>query len=186
MNSQKYWGSSREDNNLTNKITTVLFIIYLIALLWILVFKLGARISQMGNWRSINLIPFNAPLVLNGETEYGESILNVIVFIPLGIYAGILFRNWSFVQKLFFFFLVSFIVETLQYILAIGTSDVTDIITNTSGGVIGLIVLVVIEKAFNNNIKAQKFINIIAAIGTAVMVSLMILLKANMLPVKYQ
>ena len=167
-------------NNATNRLTTVLFIVYLIALCWILLLKLGVRFSYMGERRT-NLIPFNQRLILNSE-----NILNVIIFVPLGIYAGILFTKWLFVKKLFFVFFLSLLVEGSQYILRVGAFDITDIITNTVGGLIGLMIFKAIEKVFNNNVKAQKFVNVIAAIGTVLMILLLVLLKLNMLPVRYQ
>jgi glycopeptide antibiotics resistance protein len=98
----------------------------------------------------------------------------------------ILFERWIFGKKLFFAFLISLIVEALQFILAVGAFDITDIITNTLGGIIGLLLFNAIEKRFNTRVKAQKFINITAAIGTALMILLLVLLKMNMLPVRYQ
>jgi len=158
----------------------VLFVIYLIALFWILVFKLGVQFSYMEN-RSVNLIPFS-----DGKIDVGEIILNVVICVPLGIYAGVLFKRWSFGTKLFFFFLISSMFEILQFILRAGAFDITDIITNTLGGIIGLMIFKAIEKLFKNSVKGQKFINIIAAIGTVLMISLLLLLKMNMLPVRYQ
>ena len=184
MNLQKTRNNPKVNNG-TNRLTTVLFIIYLIALYWILLLKLGVRFSYMGN-RRVNLIPFSEPLILNGKMDVGEIILNVVIFVPLGIFAGILFERWIFKKQLFFFFLISLIVEGLQFILAVGAFDITDIITNTVGGIIGLMIFKAIEKAFNNRVKAQKFINIIATMGTALMILLLLLLKMNMLPVRYQ
>ena len=163
-----------------NRLTILLFIIYLIVIAWILLFKLGVHFSNIGK-RNLNLIPFNGRLILNSE-----NISNIVIFVPLGLYAGILFERWSFGKKILFFLLLSFIVEALQYILRIGVSDVTDIITNTIGGVIGLLLFKAIDKAFKNRIKAQKFINIIAAAGTFLMILLLVLLKMNILPIKYQ
>jgi glycopeptide antibiotics resistance protein len=131
--------------------------------------------------RSINLIPFSEPIISNSE-----NILNVVIFVPLGIYAGILFERWIPGKRLVFVFLLSLLVEGLQYILRLGAFDVTDIITNTLGGMIGLIIFSAIGKAFNNREKTQKFINIIAATGTGLMILLLVLLKMNMLPVRYQ
>jgi glycopeptide antibiotics resistance protein len=173
-----------KDNNLANKVTKVLLIIYLVALCWILLFKLGVHFSYMEN-RSVNLIPFSQ-LFLNGKIDVAETILNVVIFIPLGIYAGVLFKRWSFGKKLFFFFLISLAFEVLQFFLSIGALDVTDIITNTTGGIIGLMMFKAIEKLVNNRVKTQKFINIIAATGTVLMILLLVLLKMNMLPVRYQ
>jgi glycopeptide antibiotics resistance protein len=185
MKLQKKWRSNRKDINITNKLTNLLFIIYLIALYWILLFKLGVRFSYMGS-RKVNLIPFREPLMLNGKIDIGEAILNVVIFVPLGIYAGVLFKRWAFGNKLFFFFLISLMFEGLQFILRVGAFDITDIITNTLGGIFGFMIFEAIEKVFNNSVKAQKFINIIAAIGTVLIILFLLLLKMNMLPVRYQ
>jgi len=170
-----------KDNNKTNKLTAVLFIIYLIALFWIIVFKFNLRLPPLRNMRSINLIPFSQPLILNGKIAFGEIIMNVVIFVPLGMYAGILFKRWTTSKKLFLFFLISLICEVLQYILNIGASDITDIINNTLGGLIGLMIFNRIEKALRNSIKAQKFINIIALTGTILILSILFLLKINRL-----
>jgi glycopeptide antibiotics resistance protein len=171
--------------NITNRLTAALLIVYLIALYWILILKLGVQFSYMEK-RSVNLIPFTDPLFANGKIDVSEIILNVVIFIPLGIYAGILFKRWNFGKKLFIFFLVSLIVEALQFILAVGAFDITDIITNTSGGIIGSLIFKAIEKVFNSSVKAQKFINVIAATGTVLIIVLLLLLKLNMLPIRYQ
>ncbi|MEO7984614.1 MAG: VanZ family protein, partial [Bacteroidota bacterium] len=149
MNSQSIGRNNFKRGKDTNKLTSVLFIIYLMAICWILLLKLGVRFSYMGK-RSVNLIPFSEPLSLNAE-----NILNVIVFVPLGIYAGVLFSRWIVGKKLIFFVLLSFLIEGLQYILRVGAFDVTDILTNTSGGIIGLIIFTAIEKAVNNSEKTQ-------------------------------
>lgn len=159
--------------------------IYLLVIAWILLFKLGVRFSYMET-RSMNLIPFKEPLILNGEPDFGEVILNVIIFVPLGIYTGILFAKWVFRKKLLFFFLSSFLVEALQFILAIGAFDSTDILTNTLGGLIGLYLFKIVEIGFGNKLRAQKFVNLIAGIGTAAILLLLVLLKLDMLPIRYR
>ena len=166
-------------DNKTNQLTNVLFIIYLIALFWIIVFKFNLPFSNIGNMRSLNLIPFSEPLILNNKVSYNELIKNVLIFVHLVIYVFILYKKWTSIKKIFLFFLISLICEVLQYILAIGASDITDIINNTLGGIIGLIIYKVIEKIFNNSAKAQKFINIIAQIGTTVVILLLLLLRIN-------
>lgn len=168
-----------KDNNKTNKLTNVLFIIYLIALLWIIVFKFNLPFSYMGNIRSINLIPFSESVIINGKLHFSEIIMNVVIFVPLGIYTGILYKRWTTGKKLFLFFLISLICEVFQFILAIGASDITDIINNTLGGIIGLIIYKGIEKVFKNSVKTQRFINIIAIIGTILMILLLLLLMIN-------
>jgi glycopeptide antibiotics resistance protein len=172
-------------DNTVRKLTAVLFVIYLVALLWILIFKLGVRFTYMGE-RRVNLIPFGAPLMSHGKMDKSEMILNTVIFVPLGVYAGILFERWKFGKKVFLFFLTSLVIESLQFILREGAFDITDIITNTFGGIIGLMICNAIEKLFGNTFRARKFISIVAAIGTVIMTLLLILLKLNMLPVRYQ
>ena len=174
------------EDSKTNKLTYVLFTIYLIALSWILLFKLGVHFSNMGNSRSINLIPFREFLILNGKIDFAEMIMNVVIFVPLGIYAGIVFKRWLTGKQLFLFFLISLIIEGIQLILALGVFDITDIINNTLGGIIGLMIYKGIEKVFKNSGKAQKFINLLATIGTFLMILFLFLLKTNNLGIRYQ
>jgi glycopeptide antibiotics resistance protein len=160
--------------------TSLLFVIYLIALFYILLLKLGVRFAYMGE-RITNFIPFSEGLLFSSE-----NILNVIIFLPLGIYVGILFERWIFAKQLLLFFSLSLLIEALQYILRIGAFDVTDLITNTVGAVMGLLLFQGLDKAFNNSLKAQKLINLIASAATLIMIVLLVLLKMNMLPIRYQ
>lgn len=169
----------------TKRLTTVLFITYLLILAWILLFKLGVQFSYMTT-RSVNLIPFKAPTIINGRIDKGEMILNVIVFFPVGVYVVMLFERWTFLKKLFLVFLISFIIEVLQYSMAIGALDITDLITNASGGLIGILFYQIIERIFSSSIQVKRVINIIAAVATVMLLTLLILLKLNMLPIRYQ
>ena len=90
-------------------------------------FKLGVQFSYMEN-RQVNLIPFSQA-ISNGNIDVGEVIMNVIIFVPLGIYAGVLFSKWSFWKNILFFFGVSLIVEAIQFIFRLGAFDITDRLT---------------------------------------------------------
>lgn len=163
-----------------DRLTKALLFIYFIVLGWIILLKLGVQFSYLEE-RKINLIPF-----ANGYYDKVETVLNVLIFIPLGIYAGILFRKWTFRSNLFFFFLTSLILELLQYLFKFGTFDVTDLLTNTSGGIMGYVLFWAFGKLNTNPLKAQKQINVVATIGTFLFVLLLVLLKLNMLPIRYQ
>ncbi|BCN32706.1 VanZ family protein [Anaeromicropila herbilytica] len=166
--------------NRINKLTIILFIIYLIAIFEIIVFKLELPFSQVGQFRNINFIPFHESMIVNGQVNYSEIIMNIIIFIPLGIYVEMIFSRWSTFHKVIISFLVSLMCEVLQYIFALGASDITDIINNTLGGIIGLLIIKVLIKLFNNRSKVYRFINVVATIGTVVMgLLLAILIIAN-------
>lgn len=166
--------------NISGRLTKVLFIVYLLILGWVLLLKSGVQFSYMGE-RSVNLTPFGEVPVFNIQ-----DALNILVFVPLGIYAGILVGRWSFGKKLLFFASLSFIIEVLQYVLRMGAFDVTDIITNTTGGLIGLILYKSIQRTLGDIGYVHNIINIVATVGTLLVIALLVLLKINMLPVRYQ
>jgi len=96
------------------------------------------------------MTPFGEYFATNGRVDVAEVILNVLIFVPLGIYAGVLLREMKIRSKLLFFFLVSFSIEAVQYILRIGAFDITDLITNVFGGIIGLLIFSAIRWFFND------------------------------------
>lgn len=154
-------------------LTSVLFVVYFFLLIWIILFKLSFTF-QVGNYRSINLIPFEASVIVNGDIQLDEIIQNILVFIPLGIYTCMLKPKWSFIRKVMPALFTSLVVEILQYILAIGATDITDLIGNTLGGIIGIGVFYLLVKLLKE--KTNKFINILALITTIIVVSFLTLI----------
>jgi glycopeptide antibiotics resistance protein len=165
----------------SNQLTFGLYLIYLAVLFWIIVLKLSVRFTYMGQQRSMNLIPYNQPLMLNGKADLGEILLNALVFVPMGVYVAILFRKWSAIKSILFFSFSSMVLESIQYITALGAFDITDIINNTLGGTIGLLLFKILQKLTGNRQKAQKIVNIVALIGTVTFISLFLYLKINKL-----
>ena len=144
----------------SKKITLILMIFYLIALIWVIIFKLEFSIKELPQIRNINLIPFNQPSIVNGKADISEIILNVLAFIPYGLFIHI--------------FATSFIFELIQYIFAIGASDITDIISNTSGGIIGVVVSMFMEKLLREN--WIKYINIVSTICAIILTAIIVIL----------
>lgn len=162
----------------SKKITLILMIFYLIALIWVIIFKLEFSIKELPQIRNINLIPFNQPAIVNGKADISEIILNVLAFIPYGLFIHILMDEKSILKKLLIIFATSFIFELIQYIFAIGASDITDIISNTSGGIIGVVVSMFMEKLLREN--WIKYINIVSTICAIILTAMcVILLLAN-------
>ncbi|EHL19603.1 hypothetical protein HMPREF9628_01415 [Peptoanaerobacter stomatis] len=162
----------------SKKITLILMIFYLIALIWVIIFKLEFSIKELPQIRNINLIPFNQPAIVNGKADISEIVLNVLAFIPYGLFIHILMDEKSILKKLLIIFATSFIFELIQYIFAIGASDITDIISNTSGGIIGVVVSMFMEKLLREN--RIKYINIVSTICAIILTAMcVILLLAN-------
>lgn len=150
-----------------HKMTTLLLILYLIILAWIILFKMQFSVEalyQFTGFRSVNLVPFEGTAVYDGILDIGEITYNVLIFIPFGIYISMLKPNWHFLQKILPIAGVSLLFEVLQYIFVIGSSDITDFLGNTLGGIIGIGVYLFFRKIFKS--KAMKALNILAILGT--------------------
>jgi glycopeptide antibiotics resistance protein len=116
-------------------LTKILFALYVLTLLWLVLFKFSFDLSSVltdHQMRSVELIPFMG-------SSRAEMISNFIVFIPFGLLLSANFKRTNVWQKLTYVFIFSALVEIIQFILAIGVTDTTDVITNTLGGLLGLI-----------------------------------------------
>ena len=165
-------------NNRQRNLSRILFAVYFLILVWILLFKMSFSLDELYKNRSINLIPFMGSVIVNGRIYINEIIDNILVFIPLGIYICMLKEDWSILRKISVGFFISLGIEVLQFILAIGATDITDLIGNTLGGIIGIGVFYLFSKLFKN--KTNKIINILALIVSILLVSMIsILLLAN-------
>lgn len=160
-------------------VTIGLFAIYILFLVWLILFKFQTHFRELEHIRNINLIPFSASMIVNGKINLREIIYNVFVFIPMGIYINLFKPKWSFIQKATLCLGISLLFEILQFVLAIGASDITDIIGNTLGGIIGIGIYGLLKKIFKD--KVVPLVNVTAMI-VSVLATLMlsILIFSNM------
>lgn len=162
------------------KITYGLAFLYLMIVTWIIVFKMQFSFEDLPKLRNINLMPFGQSVIVNGKIEISEIIDNAIIFIPIGLYLSMLKKDWKIIKKIGMIASISLVFEMLQYILAIGATDITDLITNTSGGIVGLGIYQIGYRIFKSEEKTNRILNILAMIGTfLVMLLMMILIIAN-------
>jgi len=160
-------------------LSRVLLALYLLTLLWLTLFKLSYDIpSILANFqtRSLNLIPF----VTYGQTGISETVSNFVTFIPFGLLLSLNFKKAALRRLLIVVFGFSAAVEALQFILAIGTTDVTDVVTNTFGGLVGI----VLYRLANKIVKAEILDRIIIAVGLTLFVAF-ILLRLLVFRVRY-
>ena len=120
-----------------NYTVPILFLLYLALLIWIILFKLQFSILDLDRVREINLIPFYYEYEVTFHAT--EVLQNVLIFMPFGIYLCLLLPKSRFGVKLLLISAVSLLLEICQYVLAIGRSDITDLITNVCGGLFGII-----------------------------------------------
>lgn len=154
------------------RFTVSLFVIYLLALTWIILFKMTLSFQELPNLRGINLIPFAGSVIVNNRIDLGEIINNILIFVPFGMYISMLKPNSTLLKKIAPIASVSLLFEAIQFIFAIGATDMTDFIGNTLGGIIGMGVYFILCNIFKNETKTKKIVNILASMGTAIFVVL--------------
>ena len=164
----------------SNCFVTILFLIYLALLVWIILFKLQFSISDLDKIRSINFIPFHYDKEIGAAFHLTEGLDNFLIFVPMGIYLQMLLPGTKLYVKFMLIAGTSFLLETMQYILAVGRSDITDVLTNTAGGLLGLAVYSMTARLIGNRIKANRLFSILASIVSVVVIGLLgLILFAN-------
>lgn len=87
-----------------------------------------------------------------------------------------LWEQKSFVTQCVPIFATSLLLEVLQFVFAIGASDITDIIMNSLGGIAGILIGVCLQKIAKVN--WIRLINIISFIGAVALTLLIVILLA--------
>lgn len=160
------------------QLSKIVFALYVLTLLWLVLFKFSFDLTGIlleHQSRSINLIPF-----WDYAKSLREMIDNFIVFIPFGLLLSVVFKQTDFWRKLAYIGAFSVAVEAVQYILAIGRTDITDVLMNTTGGLVGL----ALYRFGSKYISSKKLDWIILVVGGVLLIAL-ILLRVLFLKVKY-
>lgn len=147
---------------------------YLVVLIRIVLFKqvalynLFAAIGSME--RTISIIPFKSLLdMINNNisvTRILENILgNIAIFIPFGLLLPIVQKDKS--KKIILYGLfTSALIEIIQYVFALGSSDIDDLMLNTLGTVIGYLLYKIIhKKARADTLTAISIIVLVTVLG---------------------
>ncbi len=156
--------------------TLILFIVYVLLLTWIILFKLHFSFAEMDRVRNISLIPF--------QDGFGANeVYNMLFFIPLGIYISLLKNRLGFLTKVIVILCSSLLFEILQFVFAIGRSDLTDLLCNLLGGVIGIGIYKLLFKLFKN--KTNKVLNIVLLVFSVCIILFFILLVTHAIPLRF-
>ena len=119
----------------TRTALVAMFVVYLVVLVWTVLWKL--EVPWTGGDTMVKLVPFVAAGGA-GASAPVEVVANLVLFVPLGIYLGLLAPRWPWWAAAGTIAGASVALEVTQYVLAVGRSDTTDVIVNTVGGLVGL------------------------------------------------
>lgn len=152
-------------------LTFVLLVIYLVILTWIVIAKMNWARLETANFTwlsnpSVLLHPGVSWGVIN-TTPYvyfniAEVVLNIAFFIPFGVFMKLLNKNLGLFSIAFFGLFLSFCYEAIQYVFSIGFPDVTDLIDNTTGVILGFIVASFLKLVFRERVRIYSNIIILS------------------------
>ena len=145
----------QEKNQIRNFWLKILFIIYLLLLITILFLKNEYRMGEFEDintfsnehFETINIIPFATIIGYISGLLFEDININIVVinlatnlllFAPMGFFIPILFDKKVKNIKQFgmVMVLITILVEILQFITYSGSTDIDDIILNTTGAII--------------------------------------------------
>ncbi len=177
-----YMDMKRRKKLSEKNISLCLFGIYLFILVWTVLFKGQISLSNIGRYHNINLIPFAGSIFINGKIDSLEIFANVFVFIPLGLFLSEQ-KHFSFKMMLLMIVGISTTIEILQYVLWVGVTDITDIIGNTIGGLLGILIYKWIARLALE--KTSKVINVLGFIFVVSVFAIIVLLQTGILETRY-
>ena len=103
---------------------------------------------------NISLIPF-----LGMITGPIDTLLNAILFVPLGLFLPLLYKKYHHMKPLILTgFLFSLSVEIVQ-MFDWGSSDINDLITNTVGVSLGYLIYCLLSNVMSDNLRKQFHAN---------------------------
>lgn len=101
----------------------------------------------------------------------------MIVFVPYGIYVALLRPRWSFGRRLVPIVVTTVAFETIQFVFAIGRSDITDVLSNTLGGALGISIYVGVERLLGAG--TRRVLNVVALALTIIVLAFWAFLGAH-------
>jgi glycopeptide antibiotics resistance protein len=126
------------------------FILYLLLLLRITVFRSSFGSYPLFSHGQILWVPFVSlwKIYQNSVSCFLYLFIgNLVWFVPFGFLLPALTKNRA--RTIFYCFLLSLLIESLQYVFGTGVSEVEDLILNTLGGAIGYGFYKIVEKLCN-------------------------------------
>lgn len=151
------------------------FVFYIVILLWITIFKcnIEAPIYEhrklLGHMTILEKFAYAISRFSLKDGTAIDMLLNVFVFIPFGILVPLLRGRTAPITNTVLAALSTLSIESLQLILAIGYFTYSDLILNTLGAVLGIIIYALFIRRMTDEqkIKALTFFN-----GLAIVVSI--------------
>jgi D-alanyl-D-alanine carboxypeptidase (penicillin-binding protein 5/6) len=148
-------------------VSRTVFFLYLLVLTWLVLFKFSLDLSSAAQYQTgLNLVPY--PFANAAYSDTKEMVANLIVFIPFGLLLSLTLKQSGFGRKLGLVLVFSLAAEIVQFAFAIGAADITDVVMNTAGGMLGLLLYAVCSTF----VHVQKLDRYIVGIGLILLMAI--------------
>ena len=98
-------------------------------------------------------------LTVTGITGPIDTMLNIILFVPLGFFLPLLYEKYNKIKSVVLTgFLFSLSIEIIQ-MFDWGSSDINDLMTNTIGACLGYLIYYLLSKVMPDNLRKQFYAN---------------------------
>lgn len=137
--------SASHSSHRSRRIVLVAFAVYLALLTWVVLWKLEVPWigEAAGLARPLKLVPF-VPSGDAGASSTAEMLINLVLFVPFGLFVGALAPTWSWWKAGIAALVASLVLEAVQHLISTGSFDTTDLIVNTAGALVGWAIFVVV------------------------------------------
>lgn len=137
------------------KTTASTFVFYIIILLWVTILKCNMEASVHGvriflETMSVQERFIYAMSYFELDDSITSMLLNVFIFIPFGILVPLLRGKASVLTTTALAFLTTLAIESTQLIIAFGYFTYMDLICNTLGVALGVIIFVILRKRLSD------------------------------------
>ena len=150
-------------------LSIILFSLYMFLLVWLISLKCNMKITITDTYYIFNSMSWSEKLQFAKNSclslcetstwhatfrQPRQDILNVVTFLPFGIYLGYFIGKNKLPKTIAASFLLSFAFEAMQLITYIGCFSAMDLVTNTLGGTLGCLIYKLIYKDTPERIKS--------------------------------
>ena len=155
------------------KTATLAFILYMLCLFWILILKCNLRQAVLETRFTYENIPFSERiLIFMGKfstTNINEATMNVVAFVPMGIIVPHISKKKPYLNAAMAGLFTSLAAELCQLITAFGGFTYIDIINNSIGTFLGVIISCLLMRTVK-----EKWLNIgmitVSALATPLLI----------------
>ena len=135
--------NSKLKDNINKPLLITAFTCFVLIALWIAIFKCNIYRQFSTSLEETIYFSFKERFMMQFSKTVEESnglillLLNIVLFMPLGIYLPLLNKKLNFIKTLLIGLGCSFLIETIQLFLGIGSFEYIDLICNTIGCILG-------------------------------------------------